>query len=411
MFITDTPQVLSQSTLAILDPLNKNDDQTNVERQLDNVAPLINRFALKLFQPTITPTSTFPGTVVRLPLRRRPSRLSTQILSAPDIRQLLVDFIHDELRITLLFLTHLTSISVYEVSADGNVTRLAASSITRAPPTILDNLPLSTCTAFSVDLKETTTIAGTTSPLTGHWRILRTSFSAAATAAVLSTRLGFDATVDAVAILAEHKLQPDLAIAACLSPLPEPEPNAGRLFSFLPLPLHTHFSVHIHAPFALTPSREKLQNREETPARGSVYHISVEWNKLLFDTYLPQAWALLLHMLTASGIPDIFTVWPPRQSPTQLGDSGYWAALPTHLAETVVASRCCVWPVFASPKKFSILDDVLVATSEPDTLINALATCGLAITHPPQYIVELLKSATVLTPAAAHTSLLVSLTC
>lgn len=53
-------------------------------------------------------------------------------------------------------------------------------------------------------------------------------------------------------------------------PLSPTQPHP-RLFTSLPLPLFTGFGVHILVPFAPPPSREKLQNREETPARGTVY--------------------------------------------------------------------------------------------------------------------------------------------
>ncbi|KAF8330979.1 hypothetical protein F5887DRAFT_895277, partial [Amanita rubescens] len=63
---------------------------------------------------------------------------------------------------------------------------------------------------------------------------------------------------------------------------------AGGLFTFLPLPSKTDFLVHIHAPFALTSSRQSLRNRNETGIiAGSDNDILVKWNSLLFDYYIP----------------------------------------------------------------------------------------------------------------------------
>ncbi|KAF8804890.1 hypothetical protein BYT27DRAFT_7013500, partial [Phlegmacium glaucopus] len=54
-------------------------------------------------------------------------------------------------------------------------------------------------------------------------------------------------------------------------------------------PLETGFPVHVHALFALTQSRQHLRNSGET---GIVLqadnHVVVEWNKLLFDEFIPQ---------------------------------------------------------------------------------------------------------------------------
>ncbi|KAG6900014.1 hypothetical protein C0993_004197 [Termitomyces sp. T159_Od127] len=390
--VTDKPQVLSQSTLAILDPLNEDNNKTEVRFELDTAEKraITHFFALYLFQRDIATADVFQGTVVRLPLRAHPSPISDKVFSIEDIHQLLSDFIKDELRITLLFLTNLSSITIYEIGVDGHITRLAESFISRSQETILNDIPLPTCTASFVDLVETTTTtAGPPAP-PEHWRILRTFSPTTLASSTLSARLGFDAT----ARLAAHKLRPSLAIAANLSLLHNSTPTpTGRLFTYLPLPLLTRFGVHIHAPFALTPSREKLQNREETPAHGTDYHIFVEWNKFLFDTYLPQAWALLLHMLAASGIPDVFAAWPPRQSPTQLGDSGYWAALPAHLVETVVASRCRVWPVVGSPARFCELAHVIVASGaagESEALLDALAA-AISLGHIDAHLAGLLR--------------------
>ncbi|KAG6860981.1 hypothetical protein C0995_005217 [Termitomyces sp. Mi166 len=407
---SDTPQVLSQSTLAILDPLNKNDDQTDMRIELDNDeqrAEIINPLSLHLFQPNLTPCTVFRGTVVRLPFREIPSEISPKVFSATDIHRLLEDFVKDEIRIALLFLTNVASIEIFEIELDGQVTCLAKTSISRSQETILEDVLGLSCTPSFVDLVETTEVNDVPQP-TQHWRILRTSFSHNLASSELSKRLGFDAASK----LAEHKLHPVLAIAVKLSILVKPDTTIGRLFTYLPLPLFTRFCVHVHGLFALTPSREKLQNREEKPAHGTVYHISIEWNKLLFEEYLPQVWMCLLCMLTESGITNVFDAWPPPQKANQLGDSGYWERLPENLVENVIKSKCSVWPVFGSPGRFCELENVLVAgEGEQDKLLVALAACGLNITRPPGFIVDLLKrcvqaNVKFLTPAAAHSSLL-----
>ena len=55
---------------------------------------------------------------------------------------------------------------------------------------------------------------------------------------------------------------PDVSLAIPLSIATQAE-TGGRLFTFLPLPLKTGFPTHIHAPFALTQSRQYLRNSGE----------------------------------------------------------------------------------------------------------------------------------------------------
>ncbi|KAG6816343.1 hypothetical protein H0H87_006848 [Tephrocybe sp. NHM501043] len=430
--LTDTPQVLSDAWLAILDPLGENKepdrkiDLNSTERHAENLTP----FALDLFGSdtstlsTVTSTPSvkcqkpsggtdeaFHGTVVRLPLRTAPSDISGKVFTPKDIQRLLNNFIQEEIRIELLFLTHVASIEVYEISADYQVTCLARTTITRVLPALieLDGIPDDMREASYVDLAERSEVRGCALP-EEKWRILRTAFDKQKVTTELSKHLGFDAE----AALEKHKLQPFLAIAVKLSILDDQPDTSdamavGRLFTYLPLPLLTQFCVHVHGLFALTPSREKLQNREETPAAGTDYHISVEWNRLLFDAYLPQAWMVLLSMLAASNIRNIFAAWPPPQKPNQLGDSGYWENLPFNLLHHIKKEKAYVWPVFGLDE-FCGLGDVLVAGGqEQEEILRALASVGVRFTKPTKVVVELLRKyqgVEYLTPESVYKSLL-----
>ncbi|KAG6839871.1 hypothetical protein C0991_010939 [Blastosporella zonata] len=413
--LTDTPQVLSDSSLVILDP-----QQTDQRIDIDDVENL-EPFALDIFEDILNAVSSlgdsrrqvkrqktggqskpFRGTVIRLPLRAAPSKISREVFSPADIRHLLMDFIKDEIRITLLFLTHVTSIEIYEINLDHQITCLAKSAITRSAPNVFKHMPTDMQTATFVDLTERSEVDGHFSA-PEDWRILHTSFAPQLAASELSRRLGFDAA----GALEQQKLQPVMAIAIRL---PIADVRAGRLFTYLPLPLVTQFCVHVHGLFALTPSREKLQNREETPVPRSDYHISIEWNKLLFDEYLPQSWMCLLSVLAASEeIKDIFAAWPPSQKSNQLGDSGYWEKLPDNLLARIIENNCSVWPVFGLSGVFSVLDDVLVAgAGESDRLLSTLAAMNVKLTKPSNVAVDLLKksgSAKFMTPETVYGSL------
>ncbi|KAG5335782.1 hypothetical protein C0989_000342 [Termitomyces sp. Mn162] len=202
--ISDTPQVLSASTLAILDPLNNNDVQINLDTA-EKRASIIDPFALRLFQPT-DPT-VFQGTV-------------------------------DEIRISLLFLTNVSSIEIFKLGT--NTSR----KIINHP--FAEHYPKRHLRPFMHHLKVTIEV---NHAVLQHWRILRTSFPPNIASSELSNRLGFDAT--------QHKHPSNTINRTRAIP---PEPTIGRLFTYLPLPLLTQFSNHIHGLFALTPSRGPPRN-------------------------------------------------------------------------------------------------------------------------------------------------------
>jgi sacsin len=205
----------------------------------------------------------FPGSVIRLPLRKpgAQSSISSKTVDASEIRQLFEDFIREEIGISLLFLKNITSIEVHEVDALGGRRCLAKSSIQKAK-VVSWNVGGDRHTAF----KCTATVE---TPLLGRvektWRIAHSYFPEAYSTSMLSLRLGQDPRP----ILSKHKLLSEMAIAIPMSILTKEE-SAGRLFTYLPLPLNTGFPCHCHGLFALTASRQNLNNGGEIGiVRGS----------------------------------------------------------------------------------------------------------------------------------------------
>ncbi|KAG5650700.1 hypothetical protein H0H81_011320 [Sphagnurus paluster] len=414
--ITDTPEVLSGSSLAILDPLLRLGQTGDIKLDLTQDASprlfeLLEPFAINVFQPNLAvkETEAFPGSIIRLPLRTLPSEISSKVYEPSEIRQLFMDFAQDEIRIALLFLRNIKRVEMYEINLDGEKKHIAISSISRSSETMVLT-PSEGVSIKFLDLEETTTTPVVTTD-SDRWRILHASFPDSHAAAALAPRLGLGSPIDAGTILTRHKLHPSLAIALPLSPVVQGQKAFGRLFTYLPLPLLTHFCAHVHALFALTPSREKLKNREDSPLRGSDHHIDVEWNKLLFEEYLPRAWMYLLCILKDEGcIQDIFDAWPPAQTIGQLGDSGYWETLPMKLLSCIVNSESAIWPIFGTePTEYSSLGNLLVAIGdEDDIVLKALVGCGLRIVCPPKFIGQLIKDGTeakILSPVTAHEAL------
>jgi hypothetical protein len=219
--------------------------------------------AFDFFLPPDARHQAFPGSVIRLPLRKpgAQSSISSKAVDASEIRQLFEDFVREEIGISLLFLKNITSVEVHEVDAQGGRRCIAKSSIQKAKEA-----------SWTVDSDRHTTFKCTVvveTPLVGRvektWRIVHSYFPEAFSTSLLSLRLGQDPRP----ILSKHKLLSEMAIAIPMSILTK-EDTAGRLFTYLPLPLNTGFPLHIHGLFALTPSRQNLNNGGEIGiVRGS----------------------------------------------------------------------------------------------------------------------------------------------
>jgi hypothetical protein len=149
--------------------------------------------------------------------------------------------------------------------------------------------------------------------------------------------------------------------------------------------------------------------------------VVIEWNKLLFDEFIPRAWRVLLEVLVqADGIIDVFRAWPKKQPKTLSGDTVYWQSLPTRVLHFVLSSRSPVWPVYSllknSPMEYKVLDDLMTSQPTiPESVLRSLTTMGLELTRPPAYLVDEIKNLVdpryvILAPKTAHDALLVNTT-
>ncbi len=194
------------------------------------------------FQP-----SSFPGTVIRLPLRSSPSELSERVVLAQELDQMIKDYITEELNITLLFLGTLRTIEIWKVHD--------ASKIHLATWTKSESLVEHWSEESSFFVSDVILSNGNDR---FSWRSVQTRNTEDEARSRLATLVSGE-TINH--IFTKHKLNPDVRIAF---PLFADTYTSGRLFTFLPLPSRTDFPVHIHSLFALTSSRQSLRNRNET---------------------------------------------------------------------------------------------------------------------------------------------------
>ncbi|KAF7986757.1 hypothetical protein HWV62_20340 [Athelia sp. TMB] len=409
--VTDNPQILSGSSLAIFDPHHDFTDTGGAFLDFVEHSSLYEdqlsgfEFFLKGNY-----TETCPKTIVRLPLRTTAgalnSRIKGEVVEPSKISKIFKSFIEEELSIALLFLTSVTSIKIFEID-DSGARCLAEAELVKGRPETHETGGGSMSTYLSG-----VNVTRGDNAESQSWRIFSASYQRSEAASVLSVRLGYDVAP----ALKKQKLHPNIAFAVPLDPHSLKQ-KKGRLYTFLPLPLSTGFPCHVHALFALTPDRQHLRNGEEKGLVEGVDSVIVEWNRLLFDTFIPNAWAAMIPVLLYQDqFIDIFQTWPPPQPATRNGDVSYWKSLPTDILEAIVKAKLAVWPIASSPSvcseiSFSDLQSLLVADESDDQeVLDALAGACVEITQPPKYIKTLLEKAdirfTPLSPETAHHVLL-----
>jgi sacsin len=252
--------------LVILDPCRSVTDDGGIKLDIRKLSKLADQ--LSVFGWFISSRGKkFDGTIVRLPLRKEFSKISTNVVQASDLRTLLEAFIEEELNICSMFLRNLTSVEVYEVDHQNKRTRLAESHIQRSQKAtkVIGGNPSA---FFTSDVRTTTFDNGENSE---RWVVHESEFSLDVAAPFLSKRLQGNPR----AILRQHKLEPKVVVAFPISVTQE-KVGIGRLFTYLPLPIYTGFPIHIHALFALTQSRQNLFNVEEVGVvRGTDHRFDI----------------------------------------------------------------------------------------------------------------------------------------
>ena len=198
----------------------------------------------------------FSGTAFRLPLRTGQqatrTRISDKATYVAELREILREFVSNELESVILFLKHITSIEVRRIDPRGKQSTLGKVEIDRLdvpydPGHVLRTIKLST-------------EDGTTT--TRRWFFYHHHIEKNEATRLISSRLEYDIEDR----LAQEKLTPGVDIA-----FPLEEPNIrGGLFTLLPLPITLPgSSFHLNATFALTPDRQNLKKKQEVGDRRS----------------------------------------------------------------------------------------------------------------------------------------------
>ncbi|KAF8205699.1 hypothetical protein K438DRAFT_1818327 [Mycena galopus ATCC 62051] len=393
--LTDNPHFLSGQALVIFDPHERFSGDRKGGVRIDVVEEghlYPDQFAA--FDKSLSPDADgcFPGTVVRMSLRTigqaAKSTIKPVVVDPSDIEALFDDFVEKELSEVILFLKHIRYIGLKIICADGQERFVGSAEIS--------DVSIAEKRAFSRDAnarQETFKCAvdvtvGNAKPVRQVWRILHAVRSTDETSRIMSRRLGYDAGSRFI----NEKLFSHVALAFPVDPS-VPKLN-GRLFTLLPLPIHTNFPVHLHAILALTQDRQSLRNIEESGTGSEARErLLVEWNRAIFNEFLPATWTALLRVLVDEDeVKDIWSAWPVTSG------SGYWSKILPNLMTRVWDSD--VFPLFQNAGRHVSLSSALIASDDDDiNILRALTSAGLAIVKLPQYLRNVL-------PPASHNRLL-----
>ncbi|XP_066543699.1 sacsin [Amia ocellicauda] len=307
--ITDMPSIFSGKHLGMLDPqekifgekqggniwsLDENEDREELLSLCDQVQPLrdvLGQFCTLTWEEMVNKEKHFPGTLFRFPLRMEPSDISETLYDSEKMFKLFKSFSADA-DMSLLFLRHVTSISLIHVDSQGaaNLHLQATASM----PSV-SNIEGSTC------LKDISYQCSDQPEKRCKW--------------LVTVYFMTEGLVPDLDILAEKlSFSPQVGLAFpwdCEKTL-----SNGRLSCFLPLPNNepnkTGLPLHLNACFGLTDNRRHIKWQEE----DQKYDEAALWNELLVEKVLPLAYhkiildAIELSKHSVFPVSSVYKLWP-----------------------------------------------------------------------------------------------------
>lgn len=140
----------------------------------------------------------------------------------------------------------------------------------------------------------------------------------------------------------------------------------------------------------------------------------MEWNRVLFNLVIPQAWKSAIETLARlNPTSNIYAAWPAEQPTFNSGDAVYWRNLPLDVLKS--SGNVEFWPIVGENTSYGSLRSALVVPQKGKNehyMHRILAKALVRITEIPMYLFKLLSKAQLvymeLTPQSAHAKLAVS---
>lgn len=343
----------------------------------------------------------FPGTLFRFPLRCSPSKISENVYSAEQARQLLHSFL-DDAPVSLLFLKNVRQLMLGLVGPDGAITELLRAEAIIHPlcgPDVAQGVRCLAPEAEECWLKNGGNAGFLTcgsDPLDDNTEgakldtftsIAKLALHRAGQATrcdwlVLSAVTKKDAFPELWDLSVSVRSEPALSLA-----YPLQGSCSGRLSCVLPLPATeentTRFPLHISAPFMLTDDRRHVQWSEEG---SQALEANARWNHLLMEEVLPAAYCQML--LLASGLSrDSYGAWPNIDHSQQLR----YKALVDRVCQRLIDMKVLVRAGDGQPRLLRPCEAVLLPESVTDkpvglALEKALILAGSQLAVAPRHV-------------------------
>lgn len=264
---TDVPVIISSENVGYLDP------QMRIWPRESG-----RSFTLKELQGTdnVTPfdgisdfvsigMNSYPKTIFRFPLRKKPSDLSENIYDIPKVHTL-INALRKEAKLLLIFLRSVDTIEVYDILRDGSqklcfkteILDKYKQSLGRKRKKLLDRLrseydskSYNISGGFEFSAKFSIRVSGMDLSETEHGE----------SSWLVCNQVGSDNK----AILEAAKKQKVFPWVGAAFELKEVPKCGGRIFCFLPMPVEaaSNLPVHVNGTFGLTDDRRSLKWREK----------------------------------------------------------------------------------------------------------------------------------------------------
>lgn len=286
------PYIFSSKYLGLLDPqetifgdgeggfrwsLDDEEDRNVLLTLRDQFEPLrdiVKQVSDSTWEKTIH-NRDFKGTLFRFPLRSESSEVSDNLYDTNKVVQLFDSFIADA-DISLLFLRHVSSVSLKHIDPCGSVTVKLKVSLSSSPANSGDTDEAPDGSTLFKNISSDSASAGVRNTL---W--------------LVTSHCLDKGEMEKIDLLAEklcYRPQVDLAFPCD----PENSISDGRLSCFLPLPNNepnkTGLPVHINACFGLTDNRRHIKWQDEDQKNDE----AAQWNELLMTVVLPHTYLKMI---------------------------------------------------------------------------------------------------------------------
>ena len=397
----DVPCIFSSKYLGLLDPQEElfgegeggfkwslDDDEERKELltlrdQFQPLRDIVKQVSNSTWEKTIEEDQYFNGTLFRFPLRCESSEISDNLYDSDKIVQLFDSFIADA-DISLLFLRHVSNVSLMHIDTCGSVAVRLKVSLSSSPACSdsgdTDTDPSEGSTVF----KNISSASLSDGERNTQWLV--TSYCLE------------EGKVTKIDSLAEKLCyQPKVELAFLCDP--ENFISNGRLSCFLPLPNNesnwTGLPVQINASFGLTDNRRHIKWQDEDQKNDE----AAQWNELLMTDVLPHTYLKMIldsiQCCRTSILPatSVYRLWPDI---VQMEHKEKWHGIARNVLERLLDEKA----VFSLAKDETIwvtpLDAVFPANDiEVPVLTSAVARVLMAenenLIYIPEHVVNDVK--------------------